>query len=375
MLAERNSTLTYAIREIASKAAEAEARGKQVLKLNIGDPLKYPEDFPVPEAFVNGIKNNLHRGFYSPSEGVRELRQAISEWETRKGAGIDPKHVFVANGVSEAVFGLFGVMLNPGDEVVIPRPVYPIYEAYARFFGARPVFYDARNPDVEEVQKLVNARTKAIVVINPNNPLGVVHPAGFVKGLTELGPLVISDEIYDLMTFGVKPVNAGRLADSNLVVLNGFSKVFLAPGYRLGYACFKDAGELEEGFVRYLRSRLCSNTPMQYGAVEAIREGGSWIKETNRKLETRRDAAYEGLRGLGLEVPKPEGAFYIFPGIGGDDLEFALGLIEEEGVAVVHGSGFADPGHFRMVFLPPEEQIREAVERIGRFLERHPEHR
>lgn len=371
MLAQRSSTLKYAIREIAVKAAEAEARGQSVLKLNIGDPLKF--DFRVPEAFLEGVRRNLGRGQYSPSEGVPELRQAVSEWEKGKGVDVEPKHIFATNGVSEAVFGLFGILLNPGDEVIVPRPVYPIYEAYAKFFGAKPVFYDAVKASVEEVGELVTGRTKAIVVINPNNPTGVICPKEFVRGMTELGPLVISDEIYDKMHFGKAPVNAATLTSENMVVLNGFSKIFLAPGYRLGYAYFMGADEVEAGFLKYLRSRLCSNTPIQLGAAEAIQEGGSWIADTNRKLKERRDVAYQGLKKLGLEVPKPEGAFYIFPEIAGDDEEFAFKLIEEEGVAVVHGSGFADPGHFRMVFLPPVDVLEGAIEKIGSFLERHPD--
>ncbi|MBR9681774.1 MAG: aminotransferase class I/II-fold pyridoxal phosphate-dependent enzyme [Candidatus Altiarchaeota archaeon] len=367
MLAARVGTLKYAIREVAAKAREVEARGKKIINLNIGDPLKF--DFQVPTSFVEGVRKHLGKGNYSASEGVGELRSAVAEWEGKKGVAVDAKNIYMSNGVSEAVFGLFGVLLNPGDEIIVPSPVYPIYEAYSRFFGATPVFYDGINPSVEAIQALIGPKTKAIVIINPNNPTGLIYDEGFLRGVTELGPLVIADEIYDLMNFGKCPVNMGKLTSENLVVLNGFSKTFLAPGYRVGYAYFMGADKVEGAFLKYCQSRLCANTPVQWGAIEAIKEGGSWIKPTNKKLEKRRNIAYKGLKKLGLEVEKPEGAFYVFPKLPvSDDKKFVLDLIEREGVVLVHGSGFARAGHFRMVFLPPEEILKEAIEKIGRFM-------
>jgi len=368
MLASRVRHLEYAIREIAARAQKIEKSGKKVIKLNIGDPLKF--DFEVPEAFQKGLAMNTDKGFYAPSEGVHELREAIAEWETRKGIDVSVEKIYITQGLSEAIMFLLGSLIEPGDRILLPRPVYPLYFNFTGFFGGVPLFYDALRGDLEEIkEKAKNA--KAMVVINPNNPTGMVYEKDFVKGVVDISEdlriPVIFDEIYDLLYFDKKPFNAAKLGGDFTVVLNGFSKIFLAPGYRVGYLYFAgDLPELETAIMKFLRTRLSANAPVQYAAAEAMREGGSWIPTLVEKLRKRRDVAYRELSKI-FNVKKPEGAFYIFPELpaGMDDWDFALRLLDEKQVAVVPGSGFAKPGHFRMVFLPPEDVIKEAVEKIA----------
>ncbi|MBR9680749.1 MAG: aminotransferase class I/II-fold pyridoxal phosphate-dependent enzyme [Candidatus Altiarchaeota archaeon] len=364
MISKRVNSLKYAIREIAVKISEIEKQGNIVTKLNIGDPLKY--DFKTPEVFARGVADNVDKGFYGPSEGIPELRNAVSHWEKNKGVQIDPKNVYINNGVSEAILALFATIIDEGDEVVLPSPTFPPYSSFAKFFGAKIKFYDAINPDPNEINELVTNKTKAFVLINPNNPTGQVYSKEFLSAVADLKTLVVADEIYDLLRFDGKVENMGRIRDENLLVFNGFSKTFLAPGYRLGYSYFKGAEEVEKGFLKFLMARLSSIVPIQYGAVEAINDGGTWIKPLIEKLRIRRDTAYSGLKNAGFKVVKPESAFYIFPEVE-DDVNFAMDLLEKKHVAVVHGTGFSRPNHFRMVFLPPKDVLTNALEKIEAF--------
>ena len=395
-VASRAATIEYAIRDVVVHARELERAGREVIYLNIGDPLKFDFDTPehIKEALYRAVKEG--RNWYGPSEGLPELREAICEKEKRfNDVDIGPEDVIVTTGVSEAINFLFGALLEPGDQVLVPGPTYPPYISYARFFGAEPVPYrtveeEGWAPDIDDMREKLTDKTKLVVLINPNNPCGAVYGPKVVKEILDLagehGVPVASDEIYDRIIFdGHFKSTASLTGDVPVIGLNGFSKVYLMTGWRLGYMYFRDQeGVLEglrEAVVKLARIRLCTNTPVQVAAIEALRGPQDHVKEMVDKLRERRDIAYKRLNEIdGISTARPEGAFYIFPkveGIGSkwkSDKEFVLQLLRETGVLVVHGSGFCErfgPGHFRAVFLPPPEALEEALSRIGSFVEKH----
>jgi len=395
-VASRARTIEYAIRDVVVHARELERAGREVIYLNIGDPLKFDFDTPghIKEALYRAVREGSN--WYGPSEGLPELREAICEKEKRfNDVNIGPEDVIITAGISEGINFLFGALLEPGDEVLVPGPTYPPYISYAKFFGAEPVPYrtveeEGWAPDIDDMRAKLTEKTKLIVLINPNNPCGAVYGPRTVKDILDLagehGLPVASDEIYDRIVFeGHFKSTASLTSDVPVIGLNGFSKVYLMTGWRLGYIYFKDQegalAHLKEAIVKLARIRLCANTPVQLAAVEALRGPQDHVDEMVRRLRKRRDIAYKGLNEIeGLTTTKPEGAFYIFPKVEGvgytwkSDKEFVLQLLRETGVLVVHGSGFCErygPGHFRAVFLPPPEVLEEAIDKIGGFMEKH----
>lgn len=382
--------MEYAIREVEALARELERRGKRVIKLNIGDPVAY--GFQPPELVRRALEEAVEEGYnhYSPSEGLWELREAIAERERRVNrANVDPEAVIVTLGVSEAISMLTCALVDEGDEVLLPRPCYPVYVPYVRLCGGVPRFYElveegGRWRLGEGVSRLVSQRTKAVVIINPNNPTGAVLSEGEVRELVDaalsVGACVVSDEIYDTLVFEGDFRSTTAVARGAPVVgLNGFSKRWLVTGWRLGYMYFSDpGGELErvrEAVVKLARTRLCAPTPAQRAAVKVLRQGEGFVEGLREEFRRRRDLFVKLASEMGIALARPEATFYAYPKVAGEwdsDLEFARGLLEEEGVTVVHGSGFYDPGRgrFRVVFLPPPEVMEEAVQRIARFIKR-----
>ncbi|MFQ3293540.1 MAG: alanine-synthesizing transaminase [Natrialbaceae archaeon] len=388
---DRALGIEYAIRDVIAPARELEADGVDVTRLNIGDPVKF--DFDTPEHMTAGFKQALDEGrnAYGASEGVEEFRRTLAEREREKNdASISWEDVYVTTGISEALQMLFGSMLEPGDELLVPGPTYPPYIALSEFYGATPVTYrtieeEGWRPDVEDLATKITDDTQAIVAINPNNPTGALYPEDTLRAIAEVAAEhdlpIISDEIYDLMTYeGEHTGMAGITDDVPLIVLNGFSKVYLATGWRLGYMYFQDPhGDLEEirtGVEKMGRVRLCPNTPAQYGALEGVRQEKAYLDGVMDKLRTRRDFFHERVTEIpGLSAQKPTGSFYIFPKIESDawdsDKQFVLDLLNEAHVLFVHGSGF-DPdhgaGHFRSVFLPEKPVLENALDRVESFM-------
>jgi len=392
---KRAQGVEYAIRDVLIPAKALEKKGITVLKLNIGDPNAY--DFDTPQHIKDALYTAANKGCngYGPSEGFLELRRAIIEREKRRNkVSYEPDDICVTTGVTEGLQMLLNASLDPKDELLIPGPTYPQYNVITKFADAVPVSYhcieeENWQPDVQDIRKKITKRTKGIVLINPNNPTGALYSKKVLKEILDIAGehhlLVISDEIYDDLTFdGTQCATASLTNDVPIVTFNGFSKVYLMPGWRMGYTMFKHNGELNEiqdAFMRIARSRLCANSICQLACIEALRGPQDHIKEVNRKLRQRRDFSYKRLNEIpGISTAKPDGAFYIFPKITAmgkgpwkTDKEFVLDLLNEAHVLVVNGSGFCvtyGQGHFRAVILPPMETLEQAFEAMEQFMKK-----
>ncbi len=389
---KRSSGVSYAIRDLVVPARELEKKGYKILHLNIGDPNKY--DFDTPPHMKEALYQATLKGEngYSPSEGYPELIDAIIDREKhRNNVTYTPEHICITSGVTESLQMFLNASLDPGDELLVPGPTYPQYRLITRFNDAEPIPYrcieeEGWQPDIDDIRKRITKKTKGIVIINPNNPTGAVYPVDVIKKIIDIAGEynlpIISDEIYDDMTFDNKQVATASLTDDvPIITFNGFSKVYLVPGWRIGYTLFHHNGELDEvedAFFRIARSRLCANSVCQYACIQALRGPQDHIKEVNRKLRERRDFAYKRLNEIpGISTAKPEGAFYIFPkieaidGIWKTDKEFVLDLLYEKHVLVVNGSGFCPvfgKNHFRAVILPPLETLSQAFDRLEDFM-------
>jgi aspartate/methionine/tyrosine aminotransferase len=389
----RSMGVDYAIREIVVPADELEKQGKRILRLNIGDPNKW--DFETPEYFKAALREavDMVDNGYGNSQGSTELRQAIVDREYEKhGVKITADDVFVTSGVSEAANVLMGTFLENGDEMLVPGPGYPSYTQYVKFFGGIPVPYrqmeeENWQPDIDMIRKRITKRTKGIIVINPNNPTGAVYPERSIREIgdiaAEYGIPLISDEVYDKITFDGKFFSASRLpSDVSRIILNGFSKVNLMPGWRVGYGYFLDSNgmldEIFEGMMRQLRLRICSNVPCQWAAKASLQGPQDYIVEMNRKLKERADFTYKRLNEIpGISVEKAKGSMFMFPRVEltkwKDDLEFVLDLLRTEGVVLVNGSGFCEEfgrSHFRTITLPPLNVLEEAYNKLETFMKK-----
>ena len=376
----------YAIRDIVSSARKLESEGRAVQYLNIGDPAQYGFGPPpnVVEAFVSALRGG--RNHYAPSEGLGELREAIAERESAKGLSVSAGSVVVTNGVSEALDMVMASIVEDGDEVLLPGPCYPPYASYVRLHGGVPVEFRTdmeSSLDVEDLESKITERTVAVCLISPNNPTGAVYARDSLAAVAELakrrGLYLVCDEIYDRLVFDGKFSGIGSVAgEAPVVLLNGFSKVHMATGWRLGYVAFNDSPGLagiREHLPKLARVRISCSTPAQQAALEALRGPQDHVESFVSELRKRRDYAARRLDAMpGVSCPAPRGAFYAFPKLDGelaDDRQFARRLLEKEGVLVVHGSGFGEQfgsGHFRMVFLPPVSELERALDKIERFV-------
>ncbi|HET6458316.1 MAG TPA: aminotransferase class I/II-fold pyridoxal phosphate-dependent enzyme [Nitrosopumilaceae archaeon] len=387
-ISQRVTGVEYAIRDITLSAKKLEKQGQKITYLNIGDPVAYgfqpPEN--VKDAFIKAIKNN--QNYYAPSEGLLELRQAIAEKEKRKGLLTTEDDIIVTNGVSEGLEMLMASIVETGDEVLIPGPYYPPYASYVRLFGGIPVEFavDLNNstPDLDDVKSKITSKTVAICFISPNNPTGAVFNEKSLKDLIDIAIkndlYIICDEIYDQIVFDEKFVGIGKVGgDSPIILLNGFSKVHLMSGWRIGYIAFNDSKKLDllrENVPKLARVRIASNLPVQYAALESLRGPQDYIPKFVSELKKRRDYVIKRINGMhGLSCPTPKGAFYAFPKIENNkyksDKEFVLELLKSKGVLTVHGSGFGTQygsGHFRLVFLPEINVLEKALDKIEEFV-------
>ncbi len=389
----RAKAIEYAIRDVIVNAARISEMGKKIFYLNIGDPVAF--DFPTPnhikQALIEAVQSGENN--YSPSEGNPELRKAIVEKEKLiNEVDITSENVLITSGVSEGIRMLMSSLVEKGDEILVPGPAYSPYISYSKAYDGTPITYETIEeerwqPNIEDLRRKISEKTRVIVIINPNNPSGALYREKVVKRILDIAGehdlLVLSDEIYDQIRYTEDYVSTAHLAkDLPVVVLNGFSKVYLMTGWRLGYMYFYEPnGELDElkkAIMKEQRIRICSNTPVQMAGIAALRGPQDHIKVMVEKLRLRRDYAWRRLNGIeGISCAKPEGAFYVFPKIRDvgskwkTDMEFAVELLLETGVLLVHGSGF-DPiygaGHVRGVFLPPIETLEQAFNEVERFM-------
>ena len=392
----RASQIEYAIRDVVVPATALEAKGHNILKLNIGDPLAYP-GLPTPTHMIDAYQKAIidQKNGYSPAYGIESLRNAIAEDERSKingGWNCSPNDVYICHGVTEALQIIFAAYLSDGDEVLAPGPHYPPYMAYPQVYGGKTVEYrlDPENGwsiDMEDLKSKMNDKVKLLVLINPNNPTGNVISEDELDSIIDLvsnyeNCTIISDEIYDRLNFnGDHFSTASRSQDVPVITLNGVSKVYYAPGWRIGYMAFHDPKnnsiDVKDGIERLLRSRLCASTPAQYGYLAGLQGEDSWMNTYLAKIKKSNDYCIDRINNInGLSVQPPQGAFYMFvkltdPYWYENDKKFVLELLHEEQVLTVHGSGFSKKygkGHFRIVFLPTQEILKDALDRIENFL-------
>jgi len=378
----------YAIRDITTYARKYKASGKEIIYLNIGDPVKY--DFKTPDhikkAFVDAVMHD--ENYYADSEGIPELRQAIVEKESEKGLDVTEDDVIVTNGVSEGLDMTMASIVDPNAEVLMPGPYYPPYASYAKFYGGKPVEFKLHpdgKPDLEDLRKKITPRSRAICIISPNNPTGEVFDRKSLQQVidiaTEHDLYVICDEIYDKIVFDSQFTGIGKVAkDAPVILLNGFSKAYLMTGWRCGYICMNSSSRkldnLREDIPKLARVRIASNLPVQIAAVQALRGPQTHIPKMVDKLRARRDYVVKRLNGMGMECREPRGAFYVFPKVNlgnrwRDDKQFVIDLLNSTGVLTVHGSGFGSAfgaGHFRIVYLAQEELLEKAMDKLERFM-------
>jgi aspartate/methionine/tyrosine aminotransferase len=377
----------YAIRDITLHARQYEKSGRKIIYLNIGDPVKY--DFPTPDhikkALIDAILNNFN--YYADSEGILELRQAIVKKESLKGLSITVEDVLVTNGISEGLDMVAASIVEPNSEILMPGPYYPPYASYVKFYGGKPIEFrltEDGTPDLDDIKSKITSKARALCIINPNNPTGEVFNSKNLKQLIDVAAehdmYIICDEIYDKLVFDQNFTGIGKVAkDAAVILLNGFSKVYLMTGWRCGYICMNsDCQKLENirnNIPKLARVRIAANLPVQKAAVAALQGPQSYIAKTVTKLKKRRDLVVKRLNEIdGISCKLPNGAFYTFPKIllngWKDDKDFVLDLLNKTGILTVHGSGFGElgKGHFRIVYLPNEQVLQEAMDKLSNFI-------
>lgn len=391
LAAARLEHVRYAIRDLAVLAEDLTRQGKQVLPLNIGDPVIF--DFQTPAHLIEAAAKAMRDGHngYAPSVGVKPALEAIRADAEAKGIR-NIQTVFVTEGVSEAVDIVLTALLEPQESVLTPLPDYPLYDAVLAKLNARPNSYnlDENNgwqPDVDHLESQVTKSTRGLVVINPNNPTGAVYSRATLEKIVDVARrhnlVIFSDEIYArLMLDGEPHISTASLApDVPVVTFGGMSKEYLAPGWRVAWGVVSGdpavVAPYVQGIHKLLRARLSANHPLQYAIPAALHGPQDHLQETVNKLRRRRDLVMDWSQKTRRVIcVSPRGAFYAFPrlDIPDSDDEFVRGLLAEEHVLVVNGGGFGQaPGtrHVRIVFLPPEHILEPALAKITAYLEKH----
>lgn len=362
--------------EIMEKAQELEARGKHIIHLEIGEPdLETPAC--IREACIRALRDR--RSQYTHSLGLLELREEICrEYERNYQVDITPNRVLVTSGTSPAMLLAFSVLCHPEEEVILSDPHYPCYPNFIRYVGARirtiPVYEeDGFQYSLEDVRACVGEKTKAIVVNSPANPTGTLIPGAVLKGLSQMGPFVVSDEIYHGLVYEGHAHSALEFT-KDAFVLNGFSKLYAMTGWRLGYVIAPEA------FMRSLQTLqqnffISANSFVQYAALTALREARGEVEAMRKIYDERRSLLLKGLRKLGFGIEaEPTGAFYILANAKRyctDSRRFAFDILENAGVGTTPGIDFGRnaEGYLRFTYANSKENIEEALERIGKFLE------
>ena len=392
------SNVCYDIRgPIMDRARQMEEEGHKIIKLNIGNLAVF--GFDAPEEIQQDMIRNLPASAgYSDSKGIFAARKAVMHETQKQGIkGVTLDDIYLGNGASELIVMATNALLNNGDELLLPAPDYPLWTAAVSLSGATPVHYmcDESNgwmPSIEDIKSKINKHTKGIVVINPNNPTGALYSPELLQQIVALarehGLVVFADEVYDKVLYdGVKHTPIGSLSEDVLTLtFNSLSKSYRSCGYRAGWMVVsgdkKPAADYIEGLNMLSNMRLCSNVPGQW-AVQTALGGYQSINDLvaeGGRLRKQRDLAYELITAIpGVTCVKPQAALYMFPRLDPkvypikDDQQFFLEMLQETKVMLVQGTGFnwPDTDHFRIVFLPHEDDLREAILRIAKFLENY----
>jgi alanine-synthesizing transaminase len=389
-VAENASKVLYAVREIARYAKQREKEGKSLISLSVGDPLKC--DFSVPKHMVDAYRDALSAGknSYAFSSGIDEAREAVAKQALSKGIkNISADNVLITNGVTEGITLAMQALLNPGENILLPSPSYALYESMAVKLGAEVHYYelDEENdwrPNVGDMKLKIDDKTRAIILINPNNPTGAVFGKEVLKQIVSLAAEkklpIIADEVYDQLVFDGENVSIASLTDEvPVLTFNSLSKNYLATGWRTGWMIQSNI-DPKSNFAVSLNNladaRLCIGTPQQFAIKAALEGPQEHIKEIVAKMKERAKITVERLNAIdGISCVAPKGTFYAFAklesDVYGDDKQFVLDLIDKAGVVVVHGSGLGEkPGtkHFRVAYLPQPDVLHEAYDRIENFM-------
>ncbi|QMW65141.1 pyridoxal phosphate-dependent aminotransferase [Mumia sp. ZJ1417] len=395
MQSTKLADVLYDIRgPVLEEARRLEDEGHRILKLNIGNPA--PFGFEAPEEILVDIIANLHQAQgYSDSQGLLPARRAVVQHYEERVPGIDVDDVYLGNGVSELIVMAMQALLDDGDEVLVPMPDYPLWTAAVSLAGGTAVHYRCDeasdwNPDIDDVRAKVTDRTKAIVIINPNNPTGAVYSPEVLRDLVQVARennlIVYADEIYDKILYDdAEHTCVASLAEDLLcVTFNGLSKAYRVAGFRSGWMILSGpkhhARSYVEGLNMLANMRLCPNVPSQYAIATALggRQSINDLLLPGGRLLEQRNRAYELLTAIpGVTCVKPKGALYMFPRLDPevypivDDEKFAYELLREQKLLIVQGTGFnwPTPDHFRLVTLPRVEDLEDAIGRIATFLE------
>jgi alanine-synthesizing transaminase len=386
--ARRVDRFTYAIRQVVAEARKVEQAGQKVRYLNIGDPNAF--GFLTPPHLIEAVERAMRDGHngYAPSPGIPSAREAASADFVSRGVPIDADRVLITSGTSEGIELALTAIVDDGEEVLVPSPTYPLYTAVLAKIGAEPVYYRTNPdhgwlPDLDHLQSLVTAKTRALVVIDPNNPTGAIYPEPMRRALIELaeahGLVMLADEVYgDLGFEGPVPAMAALAPDAAIISYSSLSKAYLAPGWRAGWMGVGRTPRLDPALAAIKKladGRLCSPAPMQYAVTAALTGDRSHQAVFCRALAERAALTVDHFNRMpGMSVVAPRAAFYAMPRIalppGRTDVDFVLGLLRATGVLCVYGSGFglpAEGGYFRVVFLGSLPELESIYKDVAAF--------
>ena len=391
-VSSRISGFTYAIRNIVAEARKVEAAGTRVRYLNIGDPIAF--GFVTPPHLVEAVARAMREGHngYTPSIGVLPAREAVADDYTRRGMPVSPDHVVLTSGTSEGIELALGALADEGDEVLVPVPTYPLYTAVLAKLGARAVFYklDPANgwqPDLDDIRRRISRATRALVVIDPNNPTGAVYPAHTRRALLELASShnvpILADEVYGELGYdGPVPPMASLDPDAPVISFSSLSKAYLAPGWRAGWLAVGRSPRMQDVLLAIRKladGRLCSPGPMQHAIRAALTEDRSHQKVFIDALKERAAISVSRLNAIeGISCVAPTSCFYAMPKValppGVTDEDYIVALLRATGILVVYGSGFGtapEDGFFRVVFLASPGELHEIYDLIAEFTPRY----
>jgi alanine-synthesizing transaminase len=387
-VAQRVHGFTYAIRNIVAEAKKVEATGRKVRYLNIGDPV--PFGFQTPRHLIEAVERALRDGHngYGPSAGIIPAREAVADDFTARGVPMTIERVVLTSGTSEGIEIVLNALVDPGDEVLVPMPTYPLYTAVTAKIAAKTVYYrtdPAKGwmPDVDQIKSLITPKTRALVVIDPNNPTGAIYSDSVRRELIALasthGFVLLADEVYgDLAYDGPTPPMAHLDLDAPVISFGSLSKAYLAPGWRAGWMAVGASPRLANvmAAIRKLADgRLCATVPMQHAITAALRGDRSHQVGFRQALRERAELTTTRLNAIpGMSCVAPTGAFYAMPKVdlpkGRTDEDYVLALLRTSGVLCVHGSGFgmpAEDGYFRVVFLASPAELGEIYDIMAAF--------